>query len=60
MKTLPPELIDGIIALLSAAVGWFGRWLQTRRKTDTLEKRNAALERYIDKKINPGGGQITR
>lgn len=32
MKVLPPEIIDGILYLLSAALGWFGRWLQDRNK----------------------------
>lgn len=32
MKPIPPELIDSIIYLITAALGWLARALQGRKK----------------------------
>lgn len=49
MDNIPIELKDAIIAVVSALVGWFTRWLQAKKATDignevindiALEKKN--------------------
>lgn len=42
-NNLPPELIDGIIYLLTAAVGWFARWLKDRQKVNDLKTENRSM-----------------
>lgn len=44
---LPPEIIDAIIAVVSAIVGWFTRWLQTRAGTKKTKEENEKMKTVI-------------
>lgn len=34
MKTIPPEIVDAIIALVSAIIGWFSKKFTTKKQKD--------------------------
>lgn len=44
MKQVPPEIIDTIIYVLSAAVGWLAKWLQSKKKIDQVKDENNVLK----------------
>lgn len=49
-KQLPPELIEQIMYVVAAAVGWFAKWLAGLGKTKKLEKQNEQLKNVINNK----------
>lgn len=49
-KQIPPELIEQIMYVVMAAVGWFAKWLQGKKKTDTLKEENIRLRQEVIRK----------
>lgn len=47
IKNMDQAIIDGIIALGSAILGWLGRWLQTRNKEIKMTEENDKLKEVI-------------
>lgn len=41
------SIIDAIIALGGALLGWLGRWLQTRKKDKLLTEQNDIMKEVI-------------
>lgn len=44
---LPPEIIDGLMTLAGAIIGWFARWLAGRRKTAEIKEQNEKLKEVV-------------
>lgn len=44
---LPPEIIDGILALGSAILGWLARWLSTRSRDKKRDEENVKLKTVL-------------
>lgn len=45
--TLPPEIVDGLIALGSAILGWLARLLSKRSETKQMKTENSKLKEII-------------
>lgn len=45
--TLPPEIIDGLIALGSALLGWLARLLSTKKKVENIKDENETLKTIV-------------
>lgn len=45
--TLPPEIIDGLIALGSAFLGWLARLLATKKKVTEIKEQNSKLKEVV-------------
>lgn len=52
MKQLPPEIIDGIVYVLTAGFGWLIRWIQGKAKLQNMKRENNALLNYINQRKN--------
>lgn len=44
---LPPEIIDGLIALGSALLGWLARLLSTKKKIGEMKDENEVLKEAV-------------
>lgn len=49
-KQLPPELVDGILTLVGAIIGWFTKWLQSKKKIEQLKNDKEYLVDKLTKK----------
>lgn len=49
-QQIPPELVEQIMYVVMAAVGWFAKWLQSKKKTDTLKEENTRLRQEVIRK----------
>lgn len=52
MNQLPPEIIDSILYLVSAALGWLARWLQGKGKIKRQGEIIEEQRRFINNKLN--------
>lgn len=46
-KQLPPELIEQIMYIVMAAVGWFAKWLQGKNKQEKMKSENEKLKTIV-------------
>lgn len=46
-QQIPPELVEQIMYVVMAAVGWFAKWLASKKKVKELESTNEKLKEVV-------------